>query len=247
MIELCQDCLENPVDRKRLHLCKQCYTKRNNCKARGKEYIPKRLENCSEAKEIDETVQKEVLKEIEGFEFIDINLEKIESTIEFLSNTLESLPKMMHIVEEMTQELLVISHKKEKTNGPDDKEYMKLAKREWNILQYRRTLKNAIAFLQKLNPAILNNGLAEYTKRFRTNIEASEFKPKSAHSKTYVVSVNVSGLRGTNGIQLFQRTVYANDEQGARAYVEDFLSGLSSVTVYNNTWKIKEVTSNVAN
>lgn len=254
MEELCQDCLENPVDRKRLHLCNQCFNRRNNCRARGKEYIPKRLENyvtaIEPAKEhfkehLEKTEEiKEMPKDIEGFEFIDVDLEKIENAIDFLSTSLESLPKMMRIVEEMTQELLVISHKKEKTNGPDDQEYQKLAKKEWNILKYRRILKNSIAYLQKLNPAILNNNLVEYTKRFKANIEASEYKPKSAHSKTYSVSVNVSGLKGTTGIQLFQRTVYSNDENNARAYVEDFLKGLSSVTIYNNTWKIKEVLSN---
>lgn len=260
MEELCQDCLENPIDRKQLKLCNKCFNRRNNCKARGKEYIPKRLQNYTEKvekvketkvkikKEVKEETKKEVKetpKDIEGFEFIDVDLDKIENAIEFLSNALENLHKMMQIVEEMTQELLVISHKKEKTKGPKDPEYMTLAEKEWNILNYRRTLKNAIAFLQKLNPGILNSNLVEYTKRFKTNIEASEYRPKSAHSKTYVVSVSISGLKGTSGIQMFQRTVYSNDEHGAKSYVENFLKSLNGVTIFNNSWKIKEVTSDV--
>lgn len=238
MEELCQDCLENPIDRKRLKICNQCFNKRNNCKARGKEYIPKRLENDIEIEDTNDT------EDIEGFEFVDIDLDKIEEAIELLSDALNNLSKMMRIAEEITQEILVISHKKEKTDGPDDPEYMTLAKREWNLLNYRRTLKNTIAFLQKLNPAILNDNLVDYTKRFKSNIETSEYKPKSVDTKTYTVSVNVAGLRGTVGIQLFRRTVYSNNEEGARAYVENFLKGLDNVTIYNNTWRIKEIVLN---
>lgn len=57
----------------------------------------------------------------------------------------------------------------------------------------------------------------------------------------------LDGLHGANRIELFKRHVYAKDEIAAKAYVENYLNKLDSVTIYGKSWYVREVNTDVTN
>lgn len=186
-------------------------------------------------------IQSKILK-VEGYDYIDINSTKILEVIDYLKYCLDNVPEMEKQVTAMQEEMLLITHQKEQTEGPGDPEYEKLSMREYSILKYRRQVKDALVYLRKIDPRILTNDLEKELEETKEVYEADKYIPKyQSRSKQFRVSVNVGGLHGNSKIELFRRHVFANDEIAARAYVENYLKTLKNLTIYGKTWKIEEV------
>jgi hypothetical protein len=185
-------------------------------------------------------VKSKILK-IEGYEYIDVNPNKILETIDYLKYCLDNVPKMEEQVTAMQEEMLLITHQKEQTDGPGDPEYEKLSIREYSILKYRRLIKDSLVYLRRINPKILNEDLEKELVETKELYAKDEYVPKYQSKNQYIVSVNVGGLHGSSKIELFRRHVYSDDEISAKAYVENFLKGLNNITIYGKTWKIEEV------
>lgn len=248
--------------------CISCYKRYQDKKHKGKEYIPliklkgtteynramgKRLktrerktnQTANEKIEENSEITKSKIIPVEGYQYIDINSTQVLETIDYLKNCLDRIPEMESQVSNMTEELLVISHKKERTDGPGDKEYEKLSIREYHILKYRRQLKDALVYLSRIDPKILNDNLKKELNETKVNYETDQYVPKyQSKSKKYTVSVNVGGLHGSPQIECFKRLVFADNDVEAKAYVEDYLKKLSSVVIYGKTWRIEEIGEN---
>lgn len=182
---------------------------------------------------------------IEGYEYININSNRILETIEYLKCCLDSVPKMEEQVTKMREELNLITHQKTETDGPGDPRFDELNAREYSIIKYRRTIKDALAYLRRINTNILNDNLMNDLDETQKDYEKDMYVPKYDREdrNQYTVSVNVSGLHGSSRIELFKRHVYAKDEVGAKSYVENYLNGLHGITIYGKSWLIREVNS----
>lgn len=272
---ICPDC-EMEVDKliSSSGTCLLCYKRIHNMKYEGKEYkslvsikgtpeynkamgrrigAMKRRNTCSieksQTKEVKKSniVKTKILK-VEGYDYIDVNSTKILETIDYLKYCLDNVPKMEEQVTAMQEEMLLITHKKTESEGPGSPEFEKLSIREYSILKYRREIKDALVYLHKINPEILTENLIEKLEQTKENYEKDEYIPKyQSKAKQFTVSVNVSGMHGSSRIELFKRHVYANDEVEAKAYVENYLKGLSSVTIYGKSWSVREITGGQEN
>lgn len=250
--------------------CILCYKRYQNMKYRKEEYVPlvklkgtkeynkamgRRLGAMKRKASVSTPAPKETEKkpkqttkviktkitQVEGYEYIDISSQRILETIDFLKRCLDSVPKMEEQVTAMQEEMLLITHQKTETEGPGDPAYEKLAIREFSILKYRRQIKDALVYLRKIDPNILNEGLQQDLLETQEIYEKDEYVPKYQKSRQFTVSVNVGGLHGSSKIELFRRHVFADDEIGAKAYVENYLKKLNNVVIYGKSWTIKEI------
>jgi len=260
----CPDC-EMEVDKlvSSTGTCMLCYKRMQNKKYRKEEYIPlvkikntkeynrvmgrrkMAIQRKSETSNVGETksrVKSKILK-VEGYNYIDVSSTKILEIINYLKHCLDNVPEMEKQVTAMQEEMLLITHQKEKTNGPGDPEYEKLSAREYSILKYRRQIKDALVYLRRIDPKILTDDLEKELVETKENYELDSYVPKyQSKSKRFTVSVNVGGLHGCSKIELFRRYVFADNETEAKSYVEDYLKKLRNVTIYGKTWKIEDIT-----
>lgn len=261
---ICPDC-EMEVDKlvSSTGTCRLCYKRMQNKKYRKEEYIPlakmkgtkeynramgcrktalaRKGETKSPKKKVNNIVKSKILK-VEGYEYIDVNSTKILEIIDYLKYCLDNVPEMEKQVTAMQEEMLLITHQKEQTDGPGDPEYEKLSVREYSILKYRRQIKDALVYLRRIDPKILTNDLEKELAETKENYELDGYVPKyQSKAKQFTVSVNVGGLHGCSKVELFRRHVFADNEVEAKAYVEDYLKKLNSVTIYGKTWKIEEI------
>ena len=270
-LSICPDCeMETNHLVSSTKTCTLCYKRYQNCKSLGKEYKPlvqlkgtkeynramgrrqKAIErknnintNTKSEKSSEVNLVKTSIVSIEGYDYIDIDSNKLLETIDYLKSCLDNIPKMEEQVTKMQEEMLVITHKKAETNGPGDPEFEKLNAREYSIIKYRRQIKDALVYLRRIDTNILNDNLIQELDETQRNYEKDEYVPKYARgNKEFTVSVNVGGLHGASQIELFKRHVYAKDETGAKAYVEGYLNNLHGVTIYGKSWSIREVKSN---
>lgn len=262
---ICPDC-EMEVDKlvSSTGTCMLCYKRMQNKKYRKEEYIPLAkmkgtkeynramgrrkgaIERKDKIKSPKEKVNKNIVKskilKVEGYDYIDVNSTKILEIIDYLKYCLDNVPEMEKQVTAMQEEMLLITHQKEQTEGPGDPEYEKLSVREYSILKYRRQIKDALVYLRRIDPKILTDGLEKELTETKENYELDGYVPKyQSKAKQFTVSVNVGGLHGSSKIELFRRHVFADNEVEAKAYVEDYLKKLNSVTIYGKTWKIEEI------
>ena len=262
---ICPDC-EMEVDKlvSSTGTCMLCYKRMQNKKYRKEEYIPlakmkgtkeynramgrrkgaiERKDKTKSPKEkVNQNIVKSKILKVEGYDYIDVNSTKILEIIDYLKYCLDNVPEMEKQVTAMQEEMLLITHQKEQTEGPGDPEYEKLSAREYSILKYRRQIKDALVYLRRIDPKILTDGLEKELTETKENYELDGYVPKyQSKAKQFTVSVNVGGLHGSSKIELFRRHVFADNEVEAKAYVEDYLKKLNSVTIYGKTWKIEEI------
>lgn len=267
---ICPDC-EMEVDKlTRKGICHKCNVRLNNVNYRNKKfgtsdaYIPlkyikgtpeynkamgKRLHTMKKYQEKIATekpknnIMKTNITSIEGYDYIDINSDKLLGAINYLKTCLDRVPEMDEQVSKMQEELLLITHKKLDTNGPGDKHFDELNAREYAIIKYRRQLKDALVYLRRINTDILNDDLVETLDETQKNYEGDQYVPKYARDdkKQYSVSVNVNGLNHVNQIVPFKRVVYAKDDISAKQYVESYLKTLNGITIFGKSWSIKEI------
>lgn len=267
---ICPDC-EMQVDKlvSSTGTCMLCYKRMQNRKYRNEPYIPlvqlkgtteynrvmgrrmgakartearKETKSTSIERKVQSPVIQSKISKVEGYDYIDINSTKILEVIDYLKYCLDNVPEMEKQVTAMQEEMLLITHQKEQTEGPGDPEYEKLSIREYSILKYRRQIKDALVYLRRIDPKILTDDLEKELEETKEVYEADKYIPKyQSRSKQFRVSVNVGGLHGSSKIELFRRHVFANDEIAARAYVEKYLKTLNNLTIYGKTWKIEEI------
>lgn len=262
---ICPDC-EMEVDKlvSSTGTCMLCYKRMQNKKYRNEEYIPLvrmkgtkeynramgrrkgAIERKDKTKSQEQKVNKNIVKskilKVEGYDYIDVNSTKILEIIDYLKYCIDKVPEMEKQVTAMQEEMLLITHQKEQTDGPGDPEYERLSIREYSILKYRRQIKDALVYLRRIDPKILTDDLKKELTETKENYELDAYVPKyQSKSKQFIVSVNVGGLHGSSKIELFRRHVFADDEAEAKAYVGDYLEKLNGVIVYGKTWKIEEI------
>ena len=252
--------------------CILCYKRYQNKKSHNEEYVPlvnikgtkeynramgRRLgalkrKNEKQSIKIEEPKTKstvDVIKSsimaIENYEYIDILPNDIANAIKVLANAIKNRNKIERLTAIISEDLLVISHKKEKTDGPGDKAYDELAKKEFVLLKYRRQLKDVLAYLNAVNSSVLSDDTIKNIDSLDERLSENEYKPKYESCNSYNVTVNVSGLNGCSRVEPFTRFVYAKNPAGAKSYVENFLKGLNSVTIFGRSWKVEEVEKNV--
>lgn len=267
---VCPDC-ELEVDRLTSSgMCVKCYKRMQNMKCRGQEYIPlkaikgtkeynramgRRLatekrhndnikSNTKSKKSLELNVVNTEVHKVEGYDYIDINSNKVLEVIDQLKYWLDNMPKMEQQVTALQEEMLLITHQKTETNGPGDPAYDQLALKEFAILKYRRQLKDALVYLRKIDRNVINDDLQQNLIETRELYERDSYIPKYDKSNEFIVSVNVSGLHGCSKVESFRRHVYAANETAAKTYVEDYLKKLHNVVIFGKSWKIEEVTSN---
>lgn len=272
---ICPDCeMETDHIVNSTGTCKLCYRRFQNMKSRGQEYttlkslkgtkeynraMGRRLTTIARNQEKSEKVTPKKTKEVkvkkpketnknhlEGYDLIDVNANKLLECIDYLKLCLDSIPKMEEQVTKMQEEMLLITHQKLETNGPGDKEFDKLNAREYDIIVYRRQIKDILVYLRNINPEILNDDLIQDLDNTQRRYERDAYIPKYARGdvQEYDVKVNVNGLHGSTQVQSFQRHVYAKNEIEAKAYVENFLKGLNGVIIHGKTWKIIQLGGN---
>lgn len=217
---ICPDCeMEAKKMMGSTNTCTLCYKRYQNMKYHKKEYVPlkdikgtkeynramgRRLGAMKKKSEvsIDMKPTREIKKvniirteinSIEGYDYIDINSNKILETIDFLKSCLDSVPKMEEQVTKMQEEMNLITHQKAETEGPGDPKFDQLNSREYSIIKYRRQIKDALVYLRQINTNILNDNLIDNLDETQRLYEKDEYTPKYARGdvKQYSVSVNV--------------------------------------------------------
>lgn len=214
---ICPDCnmeVERLVNS--TNTCVLCYKRFQNMKYHKKEYVP--LKDIVGTKEYNKAMSRRLstmkkkniisnkkqsspkinvvktdITSIEGYEYININYSKILEAIEYLKCCLDNIPKMEEQVTKMQEEMLLITHQKAETDGPGDPKFDKLNAREYAIIKYRRQIKDALVYLRRINPDILNDTLMEELDETQQLYNKDEYIPKYARGdvKQYNVSVNV--------------------------------------------------------
>lgn len=271
---ICPDC-EQETDRlvSTTGTCIQCYKRRQNMKTRGLEYVKlkdikgtkeynrvmgRRNGTSRKAKNVDNiksqpkqkdlsdiNVIKTEIQKMNKYQFIDVNPDNIYNALLILKATIEHKDEIENLASILSEDLLVLSHDKEHTNGPGDPKFEELQRQEFILLKYRRLLKNTFAYLNVIKLDAFTEELKNLDQ-VKDRLDENVYTPKYKVYNLYKVSVNVSGLNGSTKVETFTRQVYAEDIPNAKSYVEDFLNKLNSVTVFGKTWKVLEVQKNVS-
>lgn len=271
---ICPDC-EQETDKlvSTTGTCIQCYKRYQNMKTRGLEYVKlkdikgtkeynrvmgrrngssrktKKVDNIkSQPKQKDLSdinVIKTEIQKMNKYQFIDVNPDNIYNALLILKTAIEHKDEIENLASILSEDLLVLSHDKEHTNGPGDPKFEELQKQEFILLKYRRLLKNTFAYLNVIKFDAFTEELKSLDQ-VKDRLDENVYTPKYKAYNLYKVSVNVTGLNGSPKVESFERQVYAENEKSARSYVEDFLNKLNSVTIFGKTWKILEVQKNVS-
>lgn len=271
---ICPDC-EQETDKlvSTTGTCIQCYKRYQNMKTRGLEYV--KLKDIKGTKEYnrvmgrrngtsrktknvgniksqpkqkdlsDINVIKAEIQKMNKYQFIDVNPDNIYNALLILKTAIEHKAEIENLASIISEDLLVLSHDKEHTNGPGDPEFEELQRQEFILLKYRRLLKNTFAYLNVIKFDAFTEELKNLDQ-VKDRLDENVYTPKYKAYNLYRVSVNVTGLNGSPKVESFERQVYAENEKSARSYVEDFLNKLNSVTIFGKTWKILEVQKNVS-
>lgn len=192
----------------------------------------------------DVNVIKTKILDMNVYDYVDIHPDDIYVAIKSLKSAMEQKDNIEKLVKILSEDLLVLSHEKENTNGPGDLNYDKLQKREFIMLKYRRQLKDILAYLNMLSVDIFSDNTKSIDD-VKIKLDKNEYTPKYKVCNLYKVSVNVSGLHGSPKVESFERQVYSDSVDSAKNYVNDFLAKLKNIVVYGKTWEVKEVKRNV--
>ena len=271
---ICPDC-EQETDKlvSTTGTCIQCYKRYQNMKTRGLEYVKlkdikgtkeynrvmgrrngtsrktKKVNNIKSQPKIkdlsDINVIKTEIQKMNKYPFIDVVPNSIYNALLILKTAMDRKDEIENLASIISEDLLVLSHDKEHTNGPGDPKFEELQRQEFVLLKYRRLLKDTFVYLNVIKQDAFTDELKNLDD-VKSRLEKNEYTPKYKTYNQYKVSVNVSGLNGSSRVESFERQVYAENEKSARSYVEDFLNKLNSVTIFGKTWKILEVQKNVS-
>ena len=263
---ICPDCgQEVDMLMRTTKICVSCYKRKANKKYNHNEYIPLiNLQGTTEYKRvmgrrkshkanfekndkatISDDLIKATISNNEKYEYIDIAPDDIYNAINVLLKAVNNKDKIERLCTIVSEDLLVLSHKKENTDGPGSEDYNTLAIKEFILLKYRSKLKDLLVYLNVIKPEMFTDANLKNLQNIKTKLALNEYKPKYSLYNSYKVSVMVSGLNGNRNQEKFNRLVYASNVQEAKNYVKSFLSNLRSVTIFEKSWEIKEVEKNV--
>lgn len=219
--------------------------RRNSAKAKRTEKVDNIKSQTKKEDLSDINVIKQKIQKMNKYPFIDVVPNSIYNALLILKTAMDRKDEIENLANVISEDLLVLSHDKERTDGPGDPEFEKLQEQEFILLKYRRLLKDTFVYLNVIKQDAFTDELKSLDD-VKSRLEKNEYTPKYKTYNLYKVSVNVSGLNGSSRVESFERQVYAENEKSARSYVEDFLNKLNSVTIFGKTWKILEVQKNVS-